>query len=169
MPSRGCEGRYYCNVKFHATKILNSATKQDLAAGTDHNRLHGASRVTKALDLDQIGCAERGGRPHPTLSAAYSLLFPFLPPSPGCEPKTYLCCSPITAPSHSHSSTMAPASKVWSFIFFDPATQIMLCPPCGWWNVGKNATRGVDHLLNFTASLEANPGMAEVFRPARSS
>ena len=169
MPSRGCEGRYYCNVKFHATKTLQNATKQDLAADTDHNRLHGASRVTKALDLDQTGSAERGGWPHPTPSAAYSLLFLFLPPSPGCEPKTYLCCSPITAPGHPHSSVMAPASKVWSFIAFDPATKTMLCPPCGWRNVDKNATRGVDHVLTCTASLEANPGMAEVFRPARSS
>ena len=64
---------------------------------------------------------------------------------------------------------MAPASKVWSFIAYDPATKTMLCPPCGWRNVGKNATRGVDHVLKCTASLEANPGMVEVLRPPRSS
>ena len=169
MPSRGCERRYYCNVKFHTTKTLQSATKQDLAADKDHTRLHGDSKLTKAPDLDQTGPAQRGGRPHSAPFVAYSLLFPFLPPSPGCEPNTHLCCSPFTAPCHQHSSTMAPASKVWSFIAFDPATKTMICPPCRWRNVGKNATRGVDHVLKCTASLEANPWMAEVFRPARSS
>jgi len=150
-------------MEFHATKTLHAAMKQDLAADTDHTRLHGGRRLTKAQDLDETGSALRGRRPHPAPSVASSLLFPFLPPSPDRGPNSNFGGPLITAPSLPHSYTMAPASKVESFIADDPATKIMLCPPCGWRNVGKNANRGVEHVLKCTASLEANPGMVEAW------